>query len=299
MRRHQPVHLLAPEGYATRADLLAAGHTEHTVRAAAANGDIHRILPGLYAGSPRDQLDSDVLLRATLDYAGEDTYLTCISSLIAQNLVAPPVGDVHVGMSEQLRTHRVPGLVPHQFGKMPADALTEAGGLSVVRRDLAVVQSFGCLPLDAGRALVLTLTQERRIRPADVVEIVGPHTKRRRALLDVLELAAGGTHSPGEARMLIEALRQHGLPDPERQYRIELPSGVVYLDGAYPRPKVGLEYDGRAWHFDADRRNADLIRDAELAALGWLIIRCTDVQLRKAARWAALVLATVTARGGF
>jgi very-short-patch-repair endonuclease len=40
-----------------------------------------------------------------------------------------------------------------------------------------------------------------------------------------------------------------GLPRPVAQYRVDFPEGDwAYLDLAYPDVKIGIEYDGEAWH---------------------------------------------------
>jgi len=46
-----------------------------------------------------------------------------------------------------------------------------------------------------------------------------------------------------------------------------------------------IEVDGKAWHFNAERRTADIKRDADLAALGWLTLRFTYEQIGIDADW--------------
>jgi hypothetical protein len=77
--------------------------------------------------------------------------------------------------------------------------------------------------------------------------------------------------SPGEARLL-RRLAEWGLPEPVRQHPVELDSGVVRLDVAWPECLVGLEYDGEEFH-GPRRLVADERREAKLRALGWWIGR--------------------------
>lgn len=73
-------------------------------------------------------------------------------------------------------------------------------------------------------------------------------------------------------RRLYTAMRDRGL-DPFPQY----PIGTRYLDFALDPEgrRIDVEVDGRRWHLgpDGTRKVADRLRDAELTARGWKIIR--------------------------
>lgn len=79
------------------------------------------------------------------------------------------------------------------------------------------------------------------------------------------------------------ALVLRGLPRPELQYPVYDDNGefVARLDMAYPRLRLGVEYDGRG-HLDDVARERDLRRMNELELCGWLVLRfsSTDVYIR-------------------
>ena len=72
--------------------------------------------------------------------------------------------------------------------------------------------------------------------------------------------------------MLLDVIRQYGLPMPVRNY-------VVYVDGipvaeldlAYPHGLIDLEAMGAKWHSTRRQRIRDAERQALLKALGWEI----------------------------
>jgi len=73
-------------------------------------------------------------------------------------------------------------------------------------------------------------------------------------------------------RRLDTAMRARGL-QPIAQY----PVGTRYLDFALDPQgvKLDVEVDGRRWHLDTDgnRKVSDRLRDAELRARGWKVLR--------------------------
>jgi very-short-patch-repair endonuclease len=80
--------------------------------------------------------------------------------------------------------------------------------------------------------------------------------------------------------MMCELLEQGGLPLPVRQFAVELPSGHVHIDLAYPDLLMAIELDGYAWHSDKRSFERDRQRDNELRALGWTVFRFTWSMVR-------------------
>jgi hypothetical protein len=97
------------------------------------------------------------------------------------------------------------------------------------------------------------------------------------ALRAVLARRPGGaapTESDLETRYL-QCLRAHGVPQPIRQFPVDLPDGTrVRLDGAWPDAMVFVELDGWDKHrsrpaFVHDRRRQNRV----VVALGWRPLR--------------------------
>ena len=105
-----------------------------------------------------------------------------------------------------------------------------------------------------------------------------PHHRGVRGLVqlrDVVELMDGGAESPQETKtrlVLIEA----GLPKPHTQIRVH----PYRLDMGYDEFKVAVEYDGEQHWKDPAQHARDIDRLADLAALGWRIIRVSAEILR-------------------
>jgi hypothetical protein len=87
----------------------------------------------------------------------------------------------------------------------------------------------------------------------------------------VATLADPLAESPMETRTRL-ALVRNGLPSPISQFPVRGQGCCHYLDLAYARYLVGVEYDGGG-HRDAEQARRDLERQHRLSLLGWTIIR--------------------------
>ena len=91
----------------------------------------------------------------------------------------------------------------------------------------------------------------------------------------------GGAESPQETRTRLLLVRS-GLLKPETQIVVLDRFGYPFarIDMGYREWKVGIEFDGAQHWTDPAQRTADIDRYAELAALGWLIVRVSSDLLR-------------------
>jgi very-short-patch-repair endonuclease len=171
---------------------------------------------------------------------------------------------------------KVAGIVIHRDDLL-TDELTEVRGIGVT----TVQRTAFDLGRRQGRVRALirvdALANATRLKPIDVEALVTRHRGARGLvqLREVLDLMDGGSESPQETRtrlVLIDA----GLPRPRTQICV----GRWRIDMGYDDFKVGIEYDG-VQHWDDPRRRAmDIDKQAELAALGWVIIRVSADMLR-------------------
>lgn len=97
----------------------------------------------------------------------------------------------------------------------------------------------------------------------------------------ILLLMDAGAESPQETRTRLLLVRS-GLPKPETQIRIldRFNCPFARLDMGYRELKVAIEFDGAQHWTDPAQRTADIDRHAELAALGWQIVRVSSDLLR-------------------
>jgi hypothetical protein len=121
----------------------------------------------------------------------------------------------------------------------------------------------------------------RRVREAMDRASRAPGRKGLPSLEEALAVWTPGPKpgSPAEMRV-VRHLRRLGFPLPERQWKVRNANGriVARVDLAWPRWKVGLEYDGGEFH-GPRRWAADDERQDMVEALGWQIGRATKYDL--------------------
>lgn len=152
---------------------------------------------------------------------------------------------------------------------LASDEVTMVGGVPVTTpvRTAFDLARRGTLA-DAGVAID-ALTHAFGISPQDVVVFGYRHLGARgsRQLLDAVRLASPLAESPMETRIRL-AIHDDGLPMPVLQH----PVGPYFLDMAYPRIRLGVEYDGRE-HLTQERAMRDLVRESYLGRAGWEVLR--------------------------
>lgn len=107
-----------------------------------------------------------------------------------------------------------------------------------------------------------------------------PGCRRLRAII----LARGEAKpagSGGEVEFL-RLLRRAGIPQPVRQFRLQLPTGgVAFLDFAWPDLLLAMEYDGYDAHGGRLAHAADLERQNAIVAMGWTLLRYGGRRVRR------------------
>ncbi|MGO9508990.1 MAG: DUF559 domain-containing protein [Mycobacterium sp.] len=159
-------------------------------------------------------------------------------------------------------------------------------------REVCVIQGMSVTTpartaFDLGRQPGLTtavirldaLANATNLTPSDIKRVAEYHGGSRGLiqLRQVLGLMDGGSESPPETRTRLLLVRS-GLPRPETQIVVLNRFGYPFarIDMGYREQKVGVEYDGAQHWTDPARRTADIDRYAELAELGWVIIRVSS-----------------------
>ena len=268
--------LLGPDGVARIADLAERTGSSSVTRWIAA-GRLLRPMPHVVvlpecAGTWRARA-----LAATLSTSG---VLSHHSALSVRGL-APEADRVHVSIDARRRAPARTRLVSvHRVTDLAA---VRVDGLPVSPLPRALVDGWGQAHSGprgsrypaVARAAVITAVRERRVRVPVVHDELGrrPQLPARAALVELLGLVAGGSHSELEIWGTLHVLDVPGLPPCVRQHRVDLAHGPVFLDAAWPEARLAVELDGAAFHGSAQARERDLRRDAALAARGWLVLR--------------------------
>ncbi|MGA9492562.1 MAG: DUF559 domain-containing protein [Mycobacterium sp.] len=127
------------------------------------------------------------------------------------------------------------------------------------------------------------LASATNLKAVDIEGLVGryPRVRGLVQLRDVLRLMDAGAESPQETRTRLLLVRA-GFPRPETQIVVLDRFGCPFarIDMGYRECRVGVEFDGAQHWTDPAQRTADIDRYAELAALGWRIVRVSSDLLR-------------------
>lgn len=80
---------------------------------------------------------------------------------------------------------------------------------------------------------------------------------------------------------VLQALRRTGLPEPERQHELTLPSGeLIHVDLAWPAARLGVEPGHSWWHGGDLAMERDQARDVACDMIGWRILRYSESALQ-------------------
>ncbi|HUR49081.1 MAG TPA: DUF559 domain-containing protein [Acidimicrobiales bacterium] len=178
------------------------------------------------------------------------------------------------------------GVVVHRSRKLDERDAARRGAIPVTSIERTLVDLGRYLePRETEKALESALRMELVTPPAvwTYLEDRGgriPGCRRLRAIL----LARGNAKPAGSGGEVefIRLLRQAGLPPPERQFRLQLPSGrVAFLDFAWPDLRIGMEYDGYDPHSGRLAHASDLERQNEIVVLGWTLLRYGGKHVRR------------------
>ena len=82
-------------------------------------------------------------------------------------------------------------------------------------------------------------------------------------------------------RMMLQAFRRHGIPDPVPQFVVRHHGRfIARVDAALPQWKIAFEYESFQWHTGKAALIRDTRRRNSLLAIGWLPIGVTAADLR-------------------
>ncbi|MFV2102961.1 DUF559 domain-containing protein [Micromonospora sp. LOL_024] len=260
---------------------------EWTLQRACTSGELVRILPEVFAAAhllndqsapPLSRIGPALGRRAVAAWVRGRGVFSHLSALGVWGLRQQLPGDLlHVSAPAGSGLRSWPGVRIHRrrhFVLAPPSALVRQG-LPVTTIERALVDSWPMLPPGEQRAPMIRAVNNRmttpgRLRAAldDTARVAG-----RVALRSLLTRLAEGCRSPLEIWGHERVFTGPGMPTFQRQVQVRLGLRNVYLD-LYAEPeRVNIELDGAASHGDRRQREIDLRRDAQLAALGILVVR--------------------------
>jgi very-short-patch-repair endonuclease len=146
--------------------------------------------------------------------------------------------------------------------------------------DLASCLDEGALERSLDRALNRGLTTADRLAGY----LREPRNRNRpgtAALREMVALRIGARPIESDLEtLLFRLLRKHGVPLPVPQFEVRTRRGLRRIDFAYVEQRVAIELDGWSVHGTKTAFEADHVRDAELRAIGWQVLRLTWEQIR-------------------
>ncbi|MBX7431151.1 hypothetical protein JDV09_03360 [Mycobacterium sp. Y57] len=159
--------------------------------------------------------------------------------------------------------------------RIAADEITRRAGLPVTNRERTAFDLGRHLDRPEALARLDALMWNQRFDIDDVVSLAErrPRARGVRQLCELLPLVDGGAASPRESRIRLWLL-DNGFPRPQTQQPVVIGSRpVAFLDLAWPKYLVAVEYDGD--HHRKDRRQyvKDINRLRMLEQMGWIVVR--------------------------
>lgn len=263
------------DGLITTAQLHAGGVRGNQVTRWVRRGHLHRLHKGVYAVG-HTAISVRAWRRAALLAVGRDATLCLWSagSQLGLSKWAPEV--VHVAVSSG-RVHDRTGIqVHHMRSLQPGDvALVDGLRCTTAARtlvDLAARKECRNLRRLCEQAEFLGLLDAEAI--AVLVRRMGdpPGAKRLRDILGVAMLGTSEAGSKSERRVL-RALLSSAVERPVLQQEFRLPhAGRVFVDLCWQELALIVEVDGPQHELPLQKAK-DEVRDADLTALGWKVMR--------------------------
>jgi hypothetical protein len=177
---------------------------------------------------------------------------------------------------------RLPGVRAHQTTRLPAAHCDVRHGVPVTSAARTLADLSSILSADGLGRLVDGCLRRGVVALADLhaahAVLAGPGRHGLAALADALERRPQG-YQPGGSKPELDVLGllvDAGLPTPVQQHQVVAGGTVFVLDLAYPDLRIGIEYDGWAFH----RLPSDLDRAARrgnaLELAGWTMLHFTQ-----------------------
>ncbi|BCJ72730.1 hypothetical protein CS0771_22740 [Catellatospora sp. IY07-71] len=263
----------------TRAQVLAAGHTDMFIYRRVRSGSWQRVLTGVYCVTGGVLTDEQRRVAATL-YAGPSAQLTGPSALAWYGFrTLPPTDDVHLLVPHGMRCRsngfavvkRALTLDPHARHTLLYQVASPARAVVDACRDLRELRTV--------RAVVAEAVQRFRVPPQTLDEEVRQAARSRTAVVrKALAEIAEGTRSAPEAqtRTVLETsplLAGRVLWNP--QLAADDGRSLPTPDGYLPEAGLAIEVDSREFHLSPEDWARSLERHNILGRYGVQVLHFT------------------------
>ena len=270
-------------GVFTAAQARAAGLSRHQIAKLLDKGVYERVLPRVLgvAGAPRTWERSAV---ASQMWAGDRSALAHESAARAWGLSSFGAhSPVHVASVDRVTPPK--GIRLHRYDDALLREISFMGPFQLTSPARTVMDLAGKRHPRAERALDQFLREGIAGLDQFWSYFESHWAKRRRGIRIMhgflVERTVGMAASDSELEdMMWRIIRRYQLPRPSVQFPVRLPEALVHVDFAYAERLIAIECDGYAVHMDRRSFERDRVRDNQLQALGWVVLRYTWSQLR-------------------
>jgi hypothetical protein len=286
-------------GVITRRQAVQAGLSVDKITWMLKRGDWRQVHRGVYATFTGPVGRSAHFWAAVL-YAGQGAYLSHETAAEINGLSDDESRAINVTIPASRRISAPPGVVIHHSSRkamtwrppgMPPYTVAEETVIDLVQAAAAADDVVALVTRGYGRGL---------LREQQLLHLAQARKKLRwRCELDeIIQVAAGGAHSPLEYRHDRDVQRAHGLPEPVKQDRFrKTGGGWGFRDRCYPQfGRLVIELDGRRFHPD-EQRGKDRERDNQAAVSGATLRYGWDDVTRRACETAGQIAEALRNRG--
>jgi very-short-patch-repair endonuclease len=259
-------------GVITRMQLSDLGLGAGAIAMRARGGRLHRVHRGVYAvGHPL--LTRHGRFMAAILACGEGAALSHTSAAVIWRLLKKEEARVHVTVPIHNGRERRRGIVVHRAG-LEENEVAVLDRIPVTRPGRTLIDLADLVP---------RRTLERALDESEYLRLdcsgLAPRPGRRGSglltrVLSEHHVGATRTRSELEERFLLTC-RRHRLPQPDVNSIVE----GYEVDFVWRRERLIVETDGHAAHGTRRAFERDRLRDAELAAAGWRVVRVTHERL--------------------
>ena len=267
-------------GVVARRQLLAIGFSRDAIRRLVSSGWLHRVHRGVYHVGHATPTRLGIHLAATAAF-GKRTAVSHRPAVILGELLPDRGLPIEVTTaSGDAGWHD--GVLVHESRRLVAADVTRLHGIPVVRLEWAIVDVAGTGDRAEFDRLFNAVDRKRLVDP---LRLAGQLRRGRTGSALVRERLATYTARPPTESELEElfldvVVRAHEIASPVRQSS-PLPRRAQRVDFAWPRERVVVEIDGRAWHAIQAAWGEDHERDLRLRLAGWHPLRYTHRQLTR------------------
>jgi very-short-patch-repair endonuclease len=271
--------VLRQEGLVRRSQLREYGVLRSHIATRIKSGRWQLVAPEVVS-TDNGRLDREQLRWLAVLHAPAAAWVGHLSALSARGLTGWDRDDTHILTPRGRRPLRLPGVVVHQSDRVPLEPPDLALGLPLVPAARAALDAACSMPHPRiAAALVIATLQQHIVEPtALAVEIdAAGRVRNKLAIAAAVESYAAGAESHAEVDAAV-LVRRAGLPEPRRQVVIAGRRRDLVVDLPDGRRLV-IEVDGPQ-HDDPRARWVDAQRDAELIALGYVVLRVPAYAIR-------------------